>query len=450
MKYRTLKGAIPVVHKCMGAGLSLLLLLLISPPLYAQQAIHLGVASCAASTCHGSTVEYSQSNIQRDEFRVWNETDPHARAYQTLLTPESQLIANKLGLVEPHKADTCLNCHSDNVPQDLRGEQFVLADGVGCEVCHGGASEYLKLHTDGDHNANLEAGMYRTELPKERAELCVSCHVGDQHQRKIDHQIMGAGHPRLSFELNTFSSIQPAHYQVDEDYRERKGEISELQIWAVGQVQAASQFLYNVESAPRSGLFPEFVHLDCLGCHQDMSKITWTNNPLTQQSAGALRYNDAYLMMSYQIALAVTPANANELLSSIRGFLATANQQQNLQVALTRLRVSLMRLQTYLLQHPLTLDQGAALLNSLLDISLVSSHRDYASAEQAAMAINTVLRAINDDQTAGLNQELNQVKPTVIVGIDLAFDGLQNSDDYQPDMFVSGLKRIKAALLKSR
>ena len=272
----------------------------------ASETKHLGVASCSSSTCHGSTVSFADSNVLRNEFRVWYEQDPHAQAYQTLLTPESQEISRKLGIEAAHKADICLDCHTDFVPVTQRGTEFDLADGVGCEACHGGAENYLSSHTLKNHKDNLNKGLRKTEDPIVRGEICVSCHIGDHPTRQITHTIMGAGHPRLSFELNTFSKIQPAHFNVDNDYTDRKGSVNELSLWASGQVVAAKQLLHNLKSSPRSGLFPEFAHMDCLGCHQSMKKITWTKDPITQLRPGALRYQDAHLMMSYHIARVLT------------------------------------------------------------------------------------------------------------------------------------------------
>jgi hypothetical protein len=290
---------------------------------------HLGVASCASSTCHGSTVPFIDSNVLQNEFRTWNEQDPHARAYQTLLSPESKRIARNLGLSSAESAGACLSCHADNVSMADHGDEFKITDGVGCETCHGGAEKYIESHTDASHQNNIKAGLRKTENPTVRAELCVSCHIGNHTDRKITHTIMGAGHPRLSFELNTFSSIQPAHYKVDEDYIERKGEHNELQIWAIGQLVASEQLLTNIKAFPRSGLFPELVHMDCLGCHQPMSKVDWAPNPLTKLSAGALRYNDAHLLMSYQLAKTVSPGLANQVLSNTQTFLNNGVAAQN-------------------------------------------------------------------------------------------------------------------------
>jgi len=47
--------------------------------------------------------------------------------------------------------------------------------------------------------------MYPTEEPMERARLCLSCHLGTE-RKFATHEIMGAGHPRLAFELELYGS----------------------------------------------------------------------------------------------------------------------------------------------------------------------------------------------------------------------------------------------------
>ncbi len=407
-----------------------------------QEVAHIGVAGCAASTCHGSNVGFADSGILRNEFRTWNEQDPHARAFKTLLTDESKRIARNLGLASAESADICLDCHADNVAEEFRGEEFQISDGVGCEVCHGGAGNYLESHTDASHADNLKAGLYPSEDPHARAQLCVSCHVGGADERKITHRIMGAGHPRLSFELNTFTSIQPAHYRVDADYSERKGNISELQVWAVGQIVAAEQGLKNIKAFPRAGLFPEFVHMDCLGCHQEMSKVTWSQNPLTQLEPGALRYNDSHLMMSYQIALAAAPEIAPQLFSNIKEFLNKGASMKDPSSLIGRLDASLNALRNTLTKTPIETSQGLVILGALVDVGLASSHRDYVAAEQSAMAINSVLRVMD------LEADLSSARAQALRGTEDIFDSVRDSEQYKPAKFLNGLRKVKAVLAR--
>ena len=79
------------MKRCVSA---LLVMLLIWAPLGAMAAPsavstieshkHMGVASCSNSVCHGASQPFRDSNVLQNEFAVWQEFDPHAKAWQTL------------------------------------------------------------------------------------------------------------------------------------------------------------------------------------------------------------------------------------------------------------------------------------------------------------------------------------------------------------------------------
>ena len=105
--------------------------------------IHMGVATCAGSTCHGAVEALSGIGILQNEFITWQRHDKHAKAYQVLLSERSKRIARNLGLEAAHTAPICLDCHADNVPAERQHRTFQLSDGVTCEACHGGAGRWI-------------------------------------------------------------------------------------------------------------------------------------------------------------------------------------------------------------------------------------------------------------------------------------------------------------------
>ena len=141
---------------------------------------HLGPASCASSVCHGKLDRQDDLNVWLNEYRIWTRADKHSQAYRTLESDDSRRIAENLGLASATTAQICLDCHADNVAMEKRGPKFQLSDGVGCEACHGGGEEWIKSHAaeGATHADNLRRGMYPTEEPVARAELCLSCHMG--------------------------------------------------------------------------------------------------------------------------------------------------------------------------------------------------------------------------------------------------------------------------------
>src|SRR5688572_29008409 len=132
---------------------------------------HVGVASCAGSTCHGRS-EADGKIVRQDELRVWqDESSPagaHSRAWRVLTEPRSKAIAARLGIGEAASAPMCLGCHATPAPAGQRGPRFHTSDGVGCEGCHGAAGGWLASHyaVGGTHAANVSRGMVPLENPR--------------------------------------------------------------------------------------------------------------------------------------------------------------------------------------------------------------------------------------------------------------------------------------------
>src|SRR5690554_2962786 len=258
--------------------------------------VHEGVASCASSVCHGKVSKDPNATVWLNEYRVWLRQDYHSRAYRTLQTAQSEAIARKLGLPSAAGAKICLDCHADNVPSEARGRRFQISDGVGCEACHGGAGQWLESHAElgTSHADNIAKGMYPTEQPLQRARLCLSCHLGTK-DKFATHEIMGAGHPRLAFELETFTINQPAHYEVDADYRERKPTIAPVNMWLAGLAVTSMQSLELLQEQwfTRQSLIPELSFFQCHACHHPMDDLRWAPEGAAALPPGTVRLNDA-------------------------------------------------------------------------------------------------------------------------------------------------------------
>src|SRR5262249_3240208 len=157
--------------------------------------------------CHGQAGGKEKVNaVLQNEYLTWSQKDEHRKAYSVLREDRARKMAMAYGLtVPPESAQVCLNCHADSVPKNRQGPLFRMEDGVACEACHGGASSWLGPHVSGaTHQENVVAGLYPTERPVARALKCLSCHYGDE-TRIADYRLYGAGHPRLRFELATFT-----------------------------------------------------------------------------------------------------------------------------------------------------------------------------------------------------------------------------------------------------
>lgn len=356
-----------------------------------------GVASCASSTCHGSVFPKSTTKVAQNEYVTWSRHDAHANAYKTLLTQESQRIAQKLGLPNAHEADICLDCHADNVSPELHGERFVLSDGIGCEACHGGAQNYIDSHTISTvtHAMNIENGLYPTDDPEARAKLCLSCHFGNE-KKMATHEIMGAGHPRLSFELDTFTILQPLHYVPDRDYKDHKVYATSLETWLTGQIQATLANIELIETRLYidGQLFPEIGLFDCHSCHHPMSDIKWDKQKGNGTKPGTVRLADGHFRMTLAIAKSLQPDVAAEIDAANKQLMSSIHAKGPLQSAVLNLKNQIMSLQSKITNN--VRDESA--LSILKQISSMSSQgklQDYIAAEQAVMAVDICLSTLN-------------------------------------------------------
>lgn len=399
---------------------------------------HMGVATCAASQCHGSAIPREGSNVLQNEYLTWTQNDPHARAYDTLTSSRSRRIAARLGLKSATTAKICLDCHADNVPVERRGERFHLSDGVGCEACHGGAENWLATHYNTPtvtHEANIRAGMYASEDVAKRGELCLSCHLGTR-DKFATHRIMAAGHPRLAFELDTFTELwrtagrQP-HYRIDADYRERKGFASHSYTWATGLLAEGRQrlSLINDPQFGAEGLFPELGLYDCHACHRSMQTVQW--RPLPRHGGvgpGVPFVNDGSLVMAMALARVISPPDGSDLEAGLVALHRAGGRSiASLKTAAQELDAVLARLQARLSRAGLR-GREMQLLRELLATGADGDYLDYISAEQAFMAVQMLVIEIDDPR---LEDKLDRIADT-----------LSNEERYRPGQFAAMLASL--------
>ena len=408
---------------------------------------NLGVVNCANSLCHGSVSPWKDSNILQNEYVTWSRVDKHAtRAYHVLLEERSQRIARNLGLKEPpQQAKLCLDCHAYNPPAALRGERFKVEDGVSCEACHGPAEGWIQSHTapGATHADNVKHGLYPTNEPVAEARLCLSCHFGNA-DKFVTHRMMGAGHPRMSFELDTFSQTQPPHFVIDADWEKRKGSYDAVRVWAVGQALAAAELL-DVLLDPkrnRDGLFPELVVFDCHACHHPMSDIRWS--PRTHTSPGRIRLNDSNLLMLRQVVRVALPAeDANAFAQRVTALhQAVAGDGGDSLEAARALRQSLDPLAGVLARRSFGTEDLRSIAMGLVDDGRAGQYRDYAGAEQATMAIGSVLnflarRGAVDARAA--NGAMDALLATV-----------RNDERYKDPAFRDALEKVAAVISREK
>lgn len=254
-----------------------------------------GVAGCTAANCHGGT------SLVGGEATAWLTRDAaHRRAYDVLFNETSVRMAKQLGLKAAHTEARCLACHSTEsaAPHGTKGERFSLAFGVGCESCHGAAGDWIARHTDRTWSSlptETKAALGFRDLRSltTRVESCVACHVGSP-RATVDHELIAAGHPRLTFEMSAYHAMLPKHW--DSAGERQRDPAQELRLWAIGHgVSTAAMSdiaAARADSAIKSGtkhVTPDLAEFDCHACHHDLAEPTG-DRPTHRESLGSTRW----------------------------------------------------------------------------------------------------------------------------------------------------------------
>jgi hypothetical protein len=413
---------------------------------------HEGVASCAGSACHGRAVA-GGPDIRHDEIRIWQDdtssTGAHARAWRVLTQPRAEAIARRLGLGRAETAGACLGCHAE--PAVARGPMFQVADGVGCEACHGASSGWLASHyaLGVKHADNVAAGMTALDDARVRAGVCLDCHYGSANAGQfVTHEIMSAGHPRIAFELDLFSALQK-HYDLGPAHAARKPVPGGVKLWAVGQALALDRSL-GLYADPRygqRGAFPEFYFFDCQSCHRAISddplaRPTATPNPGRPIPSGTPPYDDENMIMLSAAVQVAAPGLAESYEADARAFhlaLAGADRAEAARTA-GRLRGSARALASAFANRTFDRSETLAMFGQVVGQAQAARYTDYAGAAQAVMAIDTLLNALtaagqaDGARVAALRSE-----------IALAYGAVNDPAAYRPAAFQATLGRIAIA-----
>jgi hypothetical protein len=344
----------------------------------------------------------------------------------------------------------CLGCHTTPAPEGARSARFQRSDGVGCEGCHGPASAWLASHyaVGGTHASNVARGMVPLENPRARAAVCLDCHFGSADQGQfVNHRIMAAGHPRINFELDLFTTLQQ-HHNEDADYAQRKGRTGSVQVWAVGQAMALERSLSLFAGARGTeGVFPEFYFFDCHTCHRRISdepnfSPAFKINPARPIPAGMPAYNDENMIMLSAAARVAAPELSARFERDSRAFhLALASDRSAAIAAAARLRESARAVGNAFAGNGVSRAQTFAIIAAISGNVIAARFTDYEGSVQAVMAVDTLLSALVNG---------GQVAPGAAKGIradlELAYRAVRDPNAFRPEEFRSSLGRAAAAI----
>lgn len=401
----------------------------------AEDLKHQGVASCASSSCHGGVKARSSSSVNQNEYQIWFNHDAHARAFKDLLGDDAKKMAEHMGIKKAEEDPLCLSCHSTFISEKHRDEKFRLEDGVGCESCHGPSEEYLKSHTQKgrSHQDNVDDGMTDLYNLESRAKVCLDCHAGNK-DKTVDHRLIGSGHPRLSFDLDTYGILQPRHWSIDKDYTERKGTYEPFKAFLIGQIERSIRILDSLErDIKKESRLPELSNFYCYNCHHSLANEEWKVRSYNGKP-GELKLN---LSSLFAISTAIS-TNSCELASTLHKLTSSLSHEVDKDKSLDKID----SLKEFLENKALTYAKKTEFTSEILKKNL-SAFTDYADfkkfmpyevAEQYAMGVFSILSSLDPDGKL-YSKEVKAIHKS-----------LENEKQFNPEKFSEAMKNLNQAV----
>lgn len=415
-----------------------------------QGAKYLGPGSCAASACHGGIQPRNTTKVLQNEYSTWVVQDRHAHAYTVLTQPLARRMAAILKIGDPEKAQKCLVCHALSVPQTEMGRQFDVADGVSCESCHGPSSLWLGPHVQAGarHADMVRLGLVDNKDLVVRAERCLTCHLGAPGM-EVDHEMLAAGHPDLTFELDSFSSIEPPHWveKAPDQMEPIADPLLGVRIWGVGEVVQLRESMLRLARYARGPVWPEYTEMDCFTCHHSLTRAedSWRQAAgYPQRRPGNPPYNVARYAVFRHYARAADAGGAAELEKNMNEVYALASELQPDRTRLAAAADAAARtaeaMEGAVRNANFDAARTRALMREIAGDADAISFEGERSAEQAAMALDSLYIAATKQ---------GEPNPGVRQAIDGMYKLLENPSAYNAPAFAAQMRKVRAALDQS-
>ncbi|MEM9556934.1 MAG: multiheme c-type cytochrome [Acidobacteriota bacterium] len=363
---------------------------------------YVGLSSCANGACHGAVQPREGATIRGDEY-VTRVLDPHHRAYEILSSRESREIAEALQPGTPATAmSLCLDCHAINVPAS-KDRGLFRDEGISCEGCHGPAGGWWNRHfEDGwSHQDSLDAGLVDLRSPAARAEQCLGCHQGEP-AREVDHRLIAAGHPRLVFELDNYSSLaEIVHWLPDATRARRNGRRAShgLRAWAVGQAvglrEGVALLAHRADPATSSERpWPEFAEYSCESCHHVVGDGAWRRQPGYAFQGGLPPWSRAHWLVLRPLVADVAPDRLDSLdaqVDALADLVASMSRRAEVATTARTLANDLRPVVTALDRARWTTERARRLIDQLVAERERLLASDEASARQLAFSLQSLV-----------------------------------------------------------
>ena len=412
-----------------------------TPGVKVSEGKYTGAGGCAASSCHGSVQPKKVTRIFQNEYTIWAGQDKHANAFAVLSNPVSMRMGKILNIGKPDQSAKCLACHALNVAPDQRAKIFGLEDGVSCESCHGPSSGWLGPHTIANwpHEKSVALGMYDTRDLSKRSRKCDSCHVGSE-EKSVDHEMIAAGHPDLTFELDYFTKSMPQHWKPPED------RWFAVKAWSVGEASQLHAALLRLAWRASLPTWPEYGELDCFACHHSltMPSDSWRQmEGYPGRRPGTPPWNASRYVVFRHVVEQVSPEAEKELGTDITKLAELMGHPngRGMEIADVARRAADLsdkiagQLNTQKYDQRFTLQ----LMRSIAEDGSAISQQGERSAEQAYMSLDSLFDAYQQNNRPADDSEIQ----TAIAGL---FQQFNNPSAYSAPRFAAQMQKVQSVL----
>lgn len=409
---------------------------------------YVGPGSCSAVACHGGIQPRSVTKVLQNEYSTWVTEDKHARAFRVLTEPLAHQMSKTLKIGPADKAQKCLVCHALSVETAHRARDFDVAEGVSCESCHGPASAWLGPHIQptARHSQMVALGLVDNKNLSVRSERCLSCHLGAPGL-SVDHEMIAAGHPDLTFELDSFTAVEPPHWV--EKAADQKEPLNDarfgVRAWGIGQAIQLRESMLRVarRAGDKAAPWPEFSEMDCMMCHHALTRpLSWRQKEsYNGHRAGDPAYNLSRYVVFRHFADEVDQPLNHELrdqVSKVAALITTMSPDRAaVEAAANRAAQVADRMVVAVRDAKYDRARTDRLLHAIAADASAISQQGERSAEQATMTLDSLYIARAKD--SGSNAETR-------AAIDGLFKLVNNPSAYNAPQFAAQMKKVETSL----
>jgi hypothetical protein len=258
----------------------------------------------------------------------------------------------------------------------------------------------------------------------------------------VNHEMIAAGHPDLTFELDSYSAVMPRHWKESLD----KDPWLNVRAWSVGQGVQLRQSLRRLARDANGPNWPEYAEMDCFACHHALtrSEDSWRQESgYPGRRPGVAAWNPSRYAVLRVLVQEIDPDHGRRLESDLKELESSMNrlspEREKVAAAAQRSAGTAQELVSRISTQPYDGQLTLRLLKSITAQSGPLSGEGERTAEQATMAVDSLFIALSRNQHVTNDQQIRQA----ISGL---FQQLENPSAYNPKRFAEQMRKVEQLL----